>query len=43
MNVMFDHCFSLVSLPDISKWNTSKVSDKEFMFYEAINILNIYP
>ena len=43
MKSIFNRCHSLISLPDISKWDTSKVSDKEFMFYEAINILNIYP
>ena len=40
---MFNRCYSLISLPDISKWNTSKELDIKFMFYEAINILNIYP
>ena len=24
MSYMFDECSSLISLPDISKWNTSK-------------------
>ena len=43
MNSMFYGCRSLISLPNISKWDTSKVSVKEFMFYETINTLNIYP
>ena len=29
---MFYECSSLISLPDISKWNTSKVKDMSFMF-----------
>ena len=29
---MFDCCSSLISLPDISKWNTNNVSDMSYMF-----------
>ena len=43
MKAMLATCNSLISLPDILKWDTSKELDIEFMFYEAINILNIYP
>ena len=32
MNGMFGGCKSLTSLPDMSKWNTSKVVDMRFMF-----------
>ena len=40
---MFLRCNSLISLPDISKWDTSKASGKEFMLYESFNILNTNP
>ena len=29
---MFNHCYSLSSLPDISKWNTINVKDMSLMF-----------
>ena len=32
MNHMFSSCSSLQSLPDISKWNTEKVTDMSYMF-----------
>ena len=32
MSFMFDDCSSLVSLPDISKWNTNNVTDMSWMF-----------
>ena len=32
MSNMFDGCSSLISLPNISKWNTSKVIDMSYMF-----------
>jgi len=43
MKSMFNRCNSLVSLPDLSKWDTSKVKEKKFMFFETLNLLNIYP
>ena len=33
MSYMFDECKSLLSLPDISKWNTNNVTDMSYMFY----------
>ena len=33
MSYMFYGCKSLLSLPDISKWNTSSVDDMRRMFY----------
>ena len=33
MEGMFYGCLSLISLPDISKWNTSKVTDLSHMFF----------
>ena len=32
---MFYECESLISLPDISKWNTKNVSNMVGMFYEC--------
>ena len=32
---MFARCKSLSSLPDISKWNTNKVTSMSFMFGEC--------
>ena len=33
MNSMFSGCNSLISLPDLSKWNTSNVKDMTKMFF----------
>ena len=33
MSYMFYNCSSLLSLPDISNWNTSNVYDMSYMFY----------
>ena len=41
MNYMFQYCPSLVSLPDISKWNINKVSSKWGMFEGCNKELNI--
>ena len=30
---MFDGCYALISLPDISKWNTNNVTNMSYMFY----------
>ena len=30
---IFDRCYALISLPDISKWNTNNVNDMSYMFY----------
>ena len=38
---MFNECESLISLPDISQWNTSNVTDMSYMFDGCINCLNI--
>jgi len=35
MSYMFCKCSSLLSLPDISKWNTNNVTNMSFMFYEC--------
>ena len=42
MNHMFKGCSSLISLPDISKWDTKNITNMNFMFEECVNSLNIY-
>ena len=41
MSYMFDGCKSLSSLPDISKWNTSNVTNMSDMFYKCNESLKI--
>ena len=41
MSEMFYYCSSLSSLPDISKWDTSNVTNMSFMFYGCKSSLNI--
>ncbi len=41
MTGMFYNCNSLQSLPDISKWNTSNVTNMMFMFSECISLINL--
>ena len=38
---MFEECFSLISLLDISKWKTYKVIDMRFTFSECSSLLNL--
>ena len=38
MNNMFEGCSSLITLPDISKWNTSKVYSISYMFKNCISL-----
>ena len=38
---MFDNCSSLSSLPNISNWKTSNVSNMSFMFNECISLLSL--
>ena len=40
MRSMFYGCSSLISLPDISKWDTKNVTDMSDMFYGCHNLLN---
>ena len=35
---MFANCYSLSSLPDISKWNTSKVWNMNGIFYQCTSL-----
>ena len=38
---MFLRCISLISLPDISKWNTSNVKDMNSMFYGCNSLISL--
>ena len=39
MSCMLDECSSLISLPDISKWNTNKVNDMSCIFYGCSSLI----
>ena len=39
MSNLFYECKSLVSLPDISKWNTVNVKAMDNMFYECNSLI----
>ena len=41
MNSMFSECKSLISLPDLSKWNTSNVTDMKAMFWECNSLISL--
>ena len=34
-------CKSLISLPDISKWNTKDVTDMSYMFYNCSSLSSL--
>jgi surface protein len=38
---MFFRCKSLISLPDISKWDTSNVEDMNEMFYKCKSLISL--
>ena len=38
---MFSECRSLISLPDISKWNTNNVTDMCAMFYNCSSLKSL--
>jgi len=38
---IFHGCLSLLSLPDISKWNTNKINDMSEIFYGCSSLLSI--
>ena len=40
ISYMFYGCSSLISLPDISKWDTKNVTNMNYMFYGCHNLLN---
>ena len=41
MKNMFYECSSLSSLPNISKWNTNKVTDMSYMFYGCSSLSSL--
>ena len=41
MNDMFLKCYSLKSLPDISKWNTSNVRNMRGMFVDCNSLISL--
>ena len=41
MSYMFSGCSSLLSLPDISKWNTNNVTNMSYMFYNCSSLLSL--
>ena len=38
---MFNYCNSLLSLPDISKWNVSNVNDMNEMFTDGSSLKSL--
>ena len=41
MNVMFYECSTLISLPDLSKWNTKNVIDINCMFFKCSSLISL--
>ena len=41
MDNMFSNCSSLISLPDISKWNTKNVEDMSLMFNGCKSLISL--
>ena len=41
MNDMFRGCKSLISLPDLSKWNTENVKEMNHMFYGCSSLISL--
>ena len=41
MSYMFYECSSLISLPDISKWNTNNIENMSYMFYECSSLISL--
>ncbi len=41
MNAMFYGCSSLISLEDISKWETGKVTTMSIMFYGCSSLISL--
>ena len=41
MSSIFYNCYSLISLPDISKWDTNNVTDMTYMFKECSSLTKI--
>ena len=41
MNGLLNQCYSLSSLPDISRWDTSKVNNMKSTFGQSISLISI--
>ena len=41
VSYMFFGCKSLISLPDISKWNTENISDMSYMFFGCNSLISL--
>ena len=41
MSEMFGNCSSLISLPDISKWNTNNVANMFGMFFDCRTLTSL--
>ena len=41
LKAIFLECNSLISLPDISKWDTSNVTDMKFMFFGCRSLISL--
>ena len=41
MSYMFSDCSSLISLPNLSKWNTDNVIDMSSMFYNCSSLISL--
>ncbi len=41
MSNVFSECNSLISIPDISKWNVSKVNNISKMFYGCNSLITL--
>ena len=41
MSYMFNGCTSLISLPDISNWNTKNVTNMSYMFYHCKSLTSL--
>ena len=41
MKYLFSGCISLMSLPDISKWDTRKVTNMSYMFKNCSSLIKL--
>ena len=41
MSYIFENCSSLISLPDIYKWNTNNVTNMSYMFYGCSSLKSL--
>ena len=41
MSYMFSYCYSLIALPDISKWNTQNVINMKEIFYNCTSLISL--